>query len=96
VDAWLASLPAGEVVERLASLELDPLEEDRADVRHALLMEMLMHLLWRGKKKPGLVAKDFLEALPWRNPPAPPKPMTQGELNRKVDAVMMMLGGKKS
>lgn len=82
-----AGLPSTEQAEWLASLMLDPPEEDRADVRHAHMMSALT-----GKR-----ADQFMEALPWRarRPVAAPPPVTPASLRNKIDAVMTMLGGRR-
>lgn len=90
--ALQASLAGPEAAEWLASLRLDPPEEERADVRHALLMEMLVALLGAKGRKPK--AADFYDALPWRNE-TPTAPVTQAQLAQKVNAVMAMFGGKR-
>lgn len=80
-------------------MRLDPDEADRADLRHALLMDMLARLNWRGRRPPTFGPADFLAALPWREEhqaqPAA-RPPSQAELRAKIDAVMRTLGGKKS
>jgi hypothetical protein len=83
-----------EAAQWLASMRLDPDEAERADIRHALMMDLLVRLLNRAKKGTPLPsASDFLAALPWRQErkPAP----TPVELRHKVDAVMAMLGGRR-
>lgn len=90
--ALTAGMDSQESVEWLASLRLDPPEEDRADVRHALLSALMAQLLTGKPQKPEL----FLEALPWRaRSEAAPPPPTPVSIRRKIDAVMAMLGGKR-
>lgn len=80
-----------EAAEWLASMRLDPDESDRADVRHALMMDLLFGLLYRGKRRTGLPSvREFLDALPWRTEHEPPKPQTPAEFRQKADAVMRM------
>lgn len=86
-------LNSREQVDWLASLRLDPPEEDRADVRHALLAQLLVKLLG-GKELPEAV---FLNDLPWREPvrlpvPAAPTPVS---FRQKLDGVMAMFGGRR-
>jgi hypothetical protein len=85
-----AGIDSREQADWLASLRLDPLEEERADIRHALLSSLLVGLL--GGKR--VAASVFLGELPWREAP-PKKPVTQAGLRKKVDAVMAMFGGKR-
>ena len=71
-------------------MRLDPLEEDRADIRHALMMELLLRLA-NPKAKP--TAQDFLTSLPWRAEHRPvPAP---AELRRKLDMAMLAMGGRR-
>jgi hypothetical protein len=83
-----------EAAQWLASMRLDPDEAERADMRHALMMDLLVRLMAnakKGTKLPGVA--DFLAALPWRTEFRPAhKPE---ELRRKVDSVMAMLGGRR-
>lgn len=62
----MAALQAGingrEQADWLASLRLDPPEEDRADVRHALLAALLVKVLGGRDVPPA----RFLDDLPWR------------------------------
>ena len=88
----LASMHSQEAAEWLASIRLDPPEAERADIRHALLMDLLVKLLG-GKQKRKIEPMDFFEALPWRQPERVPEPKS---LPQKIDAVMAMLGGVKS
>lgn len=97
IQAGLTSL---EAAEWLASAKLDPDEADRADVRHALLADLLVKLLWRpprkGAKQPASVS-DFLAALPWREEHqdrAVAGPTTS-DVVMKINAAMRALGGKK-
>jgi hypothetical protein len=97
VSALQAGLTGPEAAQWLASARIDPDESERADLRHALLLDLLLRLLWRGKKGQSLPAgvNDFLAALPWRDEHQPRRPQTQAELQQKINAVMTMLGGKK-
>lgn len=83
-----------EAAQWLASMRLDPDEEERADVRHALMMDLLVRLLYRGKQKNLPDAGEFLSALPWRAEHKPARPQTPQELMAKVNAVMRSIGGK--
>jgi hypothetical protein len=91
VAALTAVIDSREQADWLASLRLDPPEEERADVRHAVLLEMLTALL--GNKR--VPAQQFLDDLPWRETPPAPPPASPATLRRKIDAVMTMLGGKR-
>lgn len=97
MDSLLGSLSSTEAVEWEASLRLDPDDADRADIRHALLMDHLTHLLVRRKRGARLPrVRDYLADLPWRAEHEPQLPQTPAELRTKVDAVMRMLGGKRA
>ena len=88
--ALTAGMDSQESVEWLASLQLDPPEEDRADVRHAMLMSMLAQVYTGKPHKP----QAFLDDLPWRDVATAPK-TTPALLRRKIDAAMMAFGGKR-
>lgn len=101
----VATLQAGvsslEATEWLASARLDPDEEERADIRHALLSDLLVRLLWRparrGQKLP-LDTDDFLAALPWREEHKATRATsgpTPADLVMKINAAMRALGGSK-
>jgi hypothetical protein len=83
-----------------ASMALDPDESDKADVRHALLMDWLALLLVptrRGQTRKLPTVADHLASLPWRaeaEERKPPRPQTPKELMDKINAVMRSLGGK--
>jgi hypothetical protein len=83
-------MSAGEAAEWLASSRLDPIEEDRADVRHALMMELLLRI---ANPKAKQTAMDFLTMLPWRaeERPEPPSPEL---VRQKIEAAMLAFGGK--
>ena len=89
--ALTAVIDSREQADWLASLRLDPLEEDRADIRHAMLSSLLVTLLGAKRISP----QQFLDDLPWRETPPPPPPASPATLRRKIDAVMTMLGGKR-
>jgi len=89
----LASMSGTEAIDWMASAQLDPDEDDKADVRHALMMDLLTRLLYRGKKAPP-TASNYLSSLPWREEYKPTRPRTQGELQAKINAVMRTLGGR--
>jgi hypothetical protein len=91
VDLLQAGLTGREQAEWLASMRLDPPEEDRADIRYAHLAANLLASL-TGKVQR---VDTFLDALPWRDAPPPPPPVTPASLRNKIDAVMTMLGGKR-
>lgn len=79
--ALQAGIPSTEQAEWLASLRLDPPEEDRADVRHAILVSALT----------GRKPDDIMAALPWRasiQPVAVPPPNRQASLRRRIDLAM--------
>jgi hypothetical protein len=88
-----------EAAEWLASERLDPDEADRADIRHALLMDMLVRLMAiTGRVRPGTrlpSVADHLASLPWRSEHVPARPQTQAELRAKINMVMAALGGRK-
>jgi hypothetical protein len=96
----LAGMDSVEVAQWNASMKLDPDESDRADIRHALLMDNLTHLMTprrkgQGRKLPSV--RDYLASLPWRDEEdttASARPKTQAELQAKVNAVMALFGGK--
>ena len=91
MDLLQAGLTGKEQAEWLASVRLDPPEEDRADIRHAQLVANLMAVL-TGKRQRVDV---FLNALPWREPTAPEPSAQPMSLRTKIDAVMTMLGGRR-
>jgi hypothetical protein len=96
VAAIEGELDSAERVEWLASRRLDPDDADKADIRHALLLDLLVRLLAPAKKGRKLpAAADFLRALPWREEYRPSRPTTQAELRAKIDAAMTMLGGRR-
>jgi hypothetical protein len=97
VAALQSALSSVEAGQWLASARIDPDESERADVRHALMLDLLMRLLRRGKKGQRLPAgvDDFLAALPWRDEHKPQPAQTPAELQQKINAVMTMLGGRK-
>ena len=80
--ALQAGIPSTEQAEWLASLRLDPPEEDRADVRHAILVSSLTG------KKPD----DILAVLPWRarsvTAPPPSPAQKQANLRKRIDLAM--------
>ncbi len=95
----LAGMDSVEAAQWDASMRLDPDESDRADIRHALLMDLMVKLTPRSKNQRGKLpdAVDFLAALPWREEAeerAPTRPQTPAELQAKINAVMRMFGGK--
>lgn len=86
-----------EATDWLASARLDPDESDRADIRHALLSDLLVTLLIsrrRGQKAPTSSVNDFLAALPWRPEHKPKAAATPQQLMAKINAAMRTLGGK--
>jgi hypothetical protein len=98
VDSLLSGLTSQEAVEWLASARLDPDEADRADIRHAFLVDSLVRLLARPKRGQRLnppPVSSYLADLPWRAEHKPERPATPAQLRRKIDAAMTMLGGKR-
>lgn len=96
----MAGMNSVEVTRWDASMELDPDESEKADLRHALLMDWLALLLVptkRGQRRKMPTVADHLASLPWRaeaEDRTPPRPQTPKELMDKVNAVMRSLGGK--
>lgn len=86
-----------EMVDWLASMRLDPDDAEKADVRHALMLDWLAKLLVprrRGQTRKLPPLSEYLSALPWHEEHRPSRPRTPAELVAKINAAMRSLGGR--